>query len=137
MAPHLVNETSHILLKPKVHYRVQKSPQLVPIMHHINQIHGSLFHFLNIYFTLLPSMPRSSKGSLFPQTLHAPSLLAPNHTTAPPAHSRTPQHHPSTPSNHGSHYYAFFSNPRYFRFPKSKHLAKHPTLEHTQPMCYP
>ena len=51
---------------PKIHYRIHKRLPLVPILGQINPFHASLpFHLLKIHIhIILPSMPRSSMGSL-------------------------------------------------------------------------
>jgi len=50
-----------MLRKPNVHYCVQKSSPLVPILSHMHPVHTFLLYFSNV---ILPSMPRSSKSSL-------------------------------------------------------------------------
>ena len=49
-------EFPHILWNPIFHYRVHKYPPLVCVTSQINSL-----YFLNIYFNILPSTPRSSK----------------------------------------------------------------------------
>jgi hypothetical protein len=56
-----------LLRNPKVYYRVHKTPSPVPDLSHMNPIHTIKPYFPKIYFTILPSTPRST-SSLFQVT---------------------------------------------------------------------
>jgi hypothetical protein len=80
-------EIARLLCKPKVYYRVHKSPPLVSILSKMNTVHNIPPCFPKIHSNIiLPSMPRSYEWSLLfrisshniismsPYVLHAPPI---------------------------------------------------------------
>jgi hypothetical protein len=54
-----------LLWNEKVHYRVNKSQQMIPILSQMHPVHNIQPSFLKIHFNIiLPSMPRSSEWSV-------------------------------------------------------------------------
>lgn len=53
MFSHLVKKFPALLLKPKIHYRVQQSPSLVPVLNQINPVHDLPFCVFKIQFNII------------------------------------------------------------------------------------
>jgi hypothetical protein len=67
-------EYSNILCNPKVHYRVHKSPALVPVLGQMNSIHNTPFYSSKISFNIIHplGLPSCLLPSGFPtNTLYA------------------------------------------------------------------
>ena len=52
------------LMEPEVHYRVQHSPPLAPVLSYRNPANALTSHFSQFIVMILPSMPRCSKLSI-------------------------------------------------------------------------
>jgi hypothetical protein len=69
-------ELPNILWTPKVHYRVHKSPPLVPILHQINSVHTIPSYLRSILITstrLRLDLPSGLFRSDFPTNMHSSS----------------------------------------------------------------
>jgi hypothetical protein len=85
----LTQEFLNTLCKPKVHYRVQKSPPIVPILSQINSVHTVVSYPYKIHFKIiLPHTYRyflwSLSSSIPAKILYA--LLCPPTRATCPAH---------------------------------------------------
>ena len=67
------HEIACIVLNLQADYHVHNSPTRNPILSQMNEVHALQSSFFNMYFNILPSMPRSSEWSL--------SLDSPTKTT--------------------------------------------------------
>jgi hypothetical protein len=54
MVIQLVKDLTGILWKPNIHYRVQKSPPLHPILSQLNPVHSHKICIFTIRFNIIP-----------------------------------------------------------------------------------
>jgi hypothetical protein len=59
-------ELSNILWNPKVHYRVHKSPPLVPILNQIDPVHTNQSYLPKSNFNIIPRIRLGLPSGLFP-----------------------------------------------------------------------
>jgi hypothetical protein len=69
-------ELPSILWNPKVHYRVRKSPLLVPIVSQIDPVHTILSYLFKIHFNIVPHLRLGLPSGLLPSGFPANVLYA-------------------------------------------------------------
>jgi hypothetical protein len=76
-------ELPSILWNPKVHYRVKKSPPLVPILSHINPVHTTSPSYSKINFNIIHPLSLDLFPSYFPTNILHALLFSPIRATCP------------------------------------------------------
>jgi hypothetical protein len=72
----VTQEFPNILRNPKVHYRDQKSPELVPILRQMNQLHITPYYLSKINFILSSHLRLRLPSTLFPSGFPTEMLYA-------------------------------------------------------------
>jgi hypothetical protein len=71
-----IQEFPNILWNPKVHYRIQESLPLVPILRDMNPVHSTPSHFSKIYFNIILHL---CLGLPYSSSPHACYIPCPSH----------------------------------------------------------
>jgi hypothetical protein len=76
-------EFRKMIWNPKVHYRLHKSPLMIPILSWINSVYNSPSYFSKIHFNIIPHLRLSLPSDLLPSGFPTKILFAPIRSTCP------------------------------------------------------
>jgi hypothetical protein len=77
-------EFPNILRNPNIHYRIHKSPPLVPILSQMNPIHTVLSYLCKIHFNIIHYyLPSGLLPSGFPTNILQKFIISPIRVTCP------------------------------------------------------